>query len=226
MRRFAIVDCSPEATPMITNLKKLNASKSKLIDPIVYRQLVGYLMYLVNTRQNICFAMNTLNQYMVEPRRVHQVATKHVLKYLQCMVEYGPRYVQYDGVQLVGYTDSDWADNVVDRKSTSRCSFSLGSRVISWFNRKQRSVALSFVEVKYMEAILVSCEVVWIHKVFTRLFGQQLDLTFIYLDNQSCIKLSKNLMFHDRLKHIEIKYHFFSENVQRGIREAPINFHR
>jgi hypothetical protein len=75
-------------------------------------------MYLVNTRSNICFAMNTLSQYMVEPRHVHLVATKHVLSYLHGTVGYGLKYVSDSEVKLQGYTDSDWAGRAVDRKST------------------------------------------------------------------------------------------------------------
>jgi hypothetical protein len=87
--------------------------------------LIGSLMYLVNTRPNICFVVNTLSQFMVEPRRVHWVAAKHVLRYLRGTVEYGLSYVQGDGVKVMGYTDADWAGNTVDRKSTSGCCFSL-----------------------------------------------------------------------------------------------------
>ena len=64
-------DCRPMTTPMITNCKKLHASKSQLVDSTLYRQLIGSLMYLVNTKLDICFVVNTLSQFMVEPRRVH-----------------------------------------------------------------------------------------------------------------------------------------------------------
>jgi hypothetical protein len=64
-------DSRPMTTPMITNWKKLHASESQLVDSTLYRQLIGSLMYLVNTRPDICFAVNTLSQFMVEPRRVH-----------------------------------------------------------------------------------------------------------------------------------------------------------
>jgi hypothetical protein len=64
-------DSRPMTTPMITNWKKLHVSESQLVDSTLYRQLIGSLMYLVNTRPDICFAVNTLSQFMVEPRRVH-----------------------------------------------------------------------------------------------------------------------------------------------------------
>ena len=69
--RFHMGDCRPMSMPMITNWKKLHASDSELVDPTLYRQLIGSLMYLVNTRPDICFAVNTLSQFMVEPGRVH-----------------------------------------------------------------------------------------------------------------------------------------------------------
>jgi hypothetical protein len=145
-------DCRPMTTPMITNWKKLHASELQLVDSSLYRQLNGSLMYLVNTRPDICFAVNTLSQFMVEPRRVHWVATKHVLMYLCGTVDYGLAYQRGDGVHLVGYTDLDWAGCVSDRKSTSGCCFRLGSVVVSWFSRKQKSVALSSAEAEYMVA--------------------------------------------------------------------------
>jgi hypothetical protein len=120
---------------------------------------------------------------MAEQRKVHWVAAKHVLRYLQGIVGYGLRYLGGDGVRLQGYSNSDWAGSDTDRKSTSGCCFSLGSVVISWFNRKQTSVALSSVEAEYMAAILTNCEAIWLRKLLTRLFGQELESTMIHYYN-------------------------------------------
>jgi hypothetical protein len=152
LNRFKMEDCRPMSTPMVTNWRKLSASESELVDVMRYRQLVGSLMYLVNTRPDICFVVNTLSQYMVEPRRVHWIAAKHVLRYIEGLMEYGLDYVRGDGVRLIGYTDSDWAGCVVDKKNTSGCCFELGSTVVSWFSQKQKLVALSSVEAEYMAA--------------------------------------------------------------------------
>ena len=89
---------------------------------------------------------------MVEPRRVHWVAAKHVLRYLAITMDYGLDYRRSNGIRLIGFTDSDWAGNVADQKSTSGCCFSLGSTAVSWFSRKQKSVALSSAEAEYMAA--------------------------------------------------------------------------
>ena len=79
LKRFRMQDCRPMATPIITNWKKIDASEDKEVDPTLYRQLIGSLMYLVNTRSDICYVVNSLSQFMVEPKRGHWAAAKHVL---------------------------------------------------------------------------------------------------------------------------------------------------
>ena len=83
----------------------------------------------------------------------------------------------------------------------------MGSGVISSFSRKKFYVALSTVEAEYVTACSASCEAVWLRKLLSDLFDLQLDATCIYCDNQSCVKLSENPVFHEKSKHIEIKYH-------------------
>jgi len=95
--------------------------------------------------------------------------------------------------------------------------FNVGSTIVSWYNRKQRSMALSSAEAKYMASSQVTCEVIWMRKILVGLFGQMMDPTVIYCDNQSCIKLSENPIFHDRSKHIDIWYHYLLDCVQRQI---------
>jgi hypothetical protein len=94
--------------------------------------------------------------------------------------------------------------------------FSLGSAMTSWASRKQKSVALSTTEAEYIAACDACTEAVWLRKLVSRLFDWVLDSTVIYCDNQSYVKLSENTVFHDRSKHIEIKYYFLRDKVQRG----------
>ena len=100
-------------------------------------------------------------------------------------------------MRLASYRNSNWAGCASDRKSTSGCCFGSGSIVVSWFSRKQKSMALSSIEAKYMVANQASYEAIWLSKMLVRLFGQELRPTVIYCDNQSCIKLIENLVFHD-----------------------------
>ena len=105
------------------------------------------------------------------------------------------------------------AGSDIDRKSTLGCCFSMGSGVISWFSRKQSYAELSAVEAKYVAACSAICEAVWPRKLLSDLFDLQMDSTCIHCDNQSCVKLSKNSVFHDKSKHIEIKYHYIRDMV-------------
>ena len=126
-------------------------------------------------------------------------------------MHFGLDYKRSDGIRLVGFTNSDWVGSVADQKSTSECFFSLGSATVLWFSRKQKSVALSSAEAKYMAASQASCEALWLRKLLVDLFDRELRPTVIYCDNQSCIQLSENPIFHNRSKHIEIRYHFIRD---------------
>ena len=153
---------------------------------------------------------------MVEQRQVHLIVAKHVMRYLKGTIEYGIKYDADCEFKLHGYFDSDWVGSVTDRKSTSRCFFSLGSGMISWFSRKQTSVALITTVAEYMATCLACIEAVWLWKLRSGLFDIELDATSICCDNQSCIKLSVNPVFHDKSKHIGIKYHFIRDVVEKG----------
>ena len=78
-------------------------------------------------------------------------------------------------------------------------------------------MALSSAEAEYMAASLATCEAIWMRKILVRLFGSHLDPTVIYCDNQSCIKISVNPIFHDRSKHIDIRYHHIRDCLQRKV---------
>jgi hypothetical protein len=116
------------------------------VDSIVYLWLVGSLMYRVNTRPDICYVVNQLSQAMVKPTKIFWKVGKHVMRYLRRKSEYGLWYIQMDEVKLCGFIDADWAGSPMDIKSTSEGIFSIRSTIVSWYNKKQISVALSSME--------------------------------------------------------------------------------
>ena len=85
----------------------------------------------------------------------------------------------------------------------------------SWFGRKNTSVSLSMTGAEYIVACSTYSEAVWILKMLERLFDVDIDVTNFLFDNQSCIKMIENLVFHDKLKHIEARYHFIRDMVQK-----------
>jgi hypothetical protein len=90
------------------------------------------------------------------------------------------------------------------------------SAMISWQSRKQSSISLSTTEAEYIAACFASCEAIWLRKLLTGLFDLKMEATTILCDNQSCIKMTENHVFHNRSKHIEIRYHYIRDMVQRG----------
>jgi hypothetical protein len=120
--------------------------------------------------------------------------------------------LSYD-IQLHGFIDSDWAGSANNRRSASWICFSLSFATISWASRKQKLVALNIAEEEYITTCDACTKAVWLRKLVSGLFDQVLDSIVIYCDNQSCVKLSKNPMFHDKSKHIEIGYYFLRDKV-------------
>jgi hypothetical protein len=120
LKKFGMTDWKSMPTPMVMDLKKMNKSStdSGEIDRHLYRQLIGSLMYQVNTRPDICYEVNVLSQFMSHLRQTHWIATKHVLRYLRGIVGYGLRYASSVDMRLQGYADADWAGSAVDQKST------------------------------------------------------------------------------------------------------------
>ena len=126
-----MMDYKAMTTPMASNLKLLSDASSNTVDAMIYHQMIGFLMYLTNTRPDIFFAMNTLSQFLTDLRHVHLITAKHILRYLKGTVDYGIKYEANQRTSLEGYVDLYWEGNAIDRKSTLGCCFSMGSAVIS-----------------------------------------------------------------------------------------------
>ena len=109
----------------------------------MYRQLVASLNYLTTIRPEISYSVSILSQLLAKPCETHWKAAKQVLRYLTGTVNFGLLYTDVYDVQLGGYFDSDWAENLDDRKSTSGYAFDIGLGAVSWSNKKQPTVSLS-----------------------------------------------------------------------------------
>lgn len=117
------------------------------------------------------------------------------------------------------FTDSDFAGDWNDRKSTSGYLVRWDGAAITWSSKKQSIVALSSTEAEYVAAAACACQVVWIRGILEEFGIKQKEATVIKCDNTSTIKLSKNPVFHGRCKHIGVKYHFLRDLVGKGIVE-------
>jgi hypothetical protein len=127
---FHMEGCKSMDTPLLGNWRKEDSTYGEVVDATVYRQLVGSLMYLVNTRPNILYAVNQLSQAMVKPTKIFWKVGKHVLRYLKVKYEYGLWYKRMDEVKLHSLTDVDWVGSPTDIKRISGGIFSIRSTTV------------------------------------------------------------------------------------------------
>jgi hypothetical protein len=216
LQRFGMVDCKPAPTPFQSGVTLSASCSSPRINPSLYRQLIGSLLYLTHTRPDISFAVGLVSRFSQDPHESHWKAAKRILRYIQGTTNFGIQYSS-GASQLVGFTDSDWAGSVDDRKSTSGFVYCLGSAPVTWSCKKQSAIALSSAEAEYRAAVLASQEVLWLRQLLTEFGIQQDHPTTLWCDNQSAIHISRNPVEHQRTKHIEIHMHFIRQLIQDGV---------
>ncbi|WVZ50304.1 hypothetical protein U9M48_001570 [Paspalum notatum var. saurae] len=155
---------------------------------------------------------------MAEPRKDHQTAVQHILRYVAGTINYGLIYPRRSGekANLIGYSDSDMGGNIDGRRSMSGMLFFLGGCAIAWQSMKQRIVALSTCEAEYVAAAAACCQAVWLRRLLREVTGEEPRAPVLRVDNNSAIELAKNPVLHDRSKHIDIRFHYIRECVVEG----------
>lgn len=132
-----------------------------------------------------------------------------MLRYLKGSLDLGLKFQRYNkGVILKGYTDFDFAGNLDKRTSTFSYVFTLCKGCISWKSQLEKLVALSSIEVEYIAACNAIKEGLWLKGLLTEI-GFINEVFRILTDNQSAIHLSKNHVYHDKTKYVDIKFTFW-----------------
>ncbi|XP_019153733.1 PREDICTED: uncharacterized protein LOC109169196 [Ipomoea nil] len=221
LNRAGMTDCKPLATPASVT-QSVTPSTQPYENPTQYRRLVGALQYLTITRPDLSFAVNRLCQFMHSPTDDHWVLLKRVLRYIKGTLNYGLRLSPSVSTSVHAFSDSDWAGCPVDRKNTSGYAVFLGSNLISWLSRKQRTVARSSTEAEYKALADVSAEFTWIVSLLRELGLHSGDPATLWCDNLGATYLCANPVFHARTKHVEIDFHFVRDKVASG--EFIVNF--
>lgn len=127
------------------------------------------MQYLILTRPAITFVVNKLSQYISAPSLQHLIACKRVLIYLKATQDYGLKFLKEGSMQLTGFTNTDWACNLDDRKSIGAYYIYLGNNLISWSSKKQTMITRSSAESEYRALAAASAELTWIQSLFTEL---------------------------------------------------------
>ncbi|XP_048227237.1 uncharacterized mitochondrial protein AtMg00810-like [Ricinus communis] len=216
LQKYGMFDCKPFFISIEVN-SKLSMSEGKdLEDSVMYRQIVGSLIYLTLTRPYVTFVVGVVSRFMQNLKKPHLEAVRRILKYIRGTLDLGIFYRNGVPCKLEGYYDADYERDCDTRRSTTGYVFSLGSGVITWCSKRQPIVSLSTTEAEYRAATMAAQESTWLVLLMENLH-QPVDYAVpIYCDNQSSISLVENPGFHVRTKHVEVQYHFIREKVLVG----------
>jgi hypothetical protein len=177
--------------------------------------MIGSLLYLTATRPDIQFSVCLCAHFQVSPRTSHRQAVKRIFRYLHHTPDFGLWYSAYSSLALHGFSDADFAGCQLGRKSTSETCQFLKSSLVSWLSRKQSSVAQSTTEAEYVAASSCCSQLLWITYTMSD-FSEEYTHVPLQCDSTSAISVAKNPMLHSKTKHIEGRYHFLRDNVEKG----------
>ncbi|KAI3768676.1 hypothetical protein L2E82_19506 [Cichorium intybus] len=215
LTRFKMMECNAVVNPMVPGCR-LSHDEGEPVDETLFKQLVGSLMYITITRPDVQFVVSYISRFMSKPTESHFAAAKRVLRYIQGTLDYGIWYKRKGKGKMEIFTDSDFAGDLTDRKSTSGYAVLWDGAAVSWSSKKQSIVALSSTEAEYVAAASCACQVVWIREILEEMGMQPIRGSVIKCDNTSAIQLSRNPVFHGRCKHIGVRFHFLRELVGNG----------
>ena len=182
-----------------------------------FRSLIGCLNCLaLSSRPDICFAAKALSLFVDNPGEVHWKAAKRVLRYLRGTMNQTLTFRNTQNLDLLNFSDADWAGNIDHRRSTSGFCFKLSesSGAISWGSKAQKTVETSTVEAEFNSVVEASKEAIHLSGILEDL-GIFCEVPLkIFVDSQACFALSKHSMHHGKTKHFAIKLHFVRELVE------------
>ena len=217
LERFGMESSNSVKNPIIPETRLSKDEAGDGIDTTMFKQAVGSLMYLTATRPDLMYGVSLISRFMANQQSSHWLAAKRILRYIQGTTDFGILYKRgRRNAGLVSYTDSNYAGDLDDRKSTSGFAFIMGSRAISWASKKQPVVSLSTTKVEYIVAALCACQCIWLRRILEQLGAEERGSTEINCDNNFTIQLSKNSVFHGRSKHIGERFHFLRDLVNDG----------
>ena len=220
LKKFDMENCKPVSTPLEPGRKFVKLQENETpVDVQRYQMAIGCLTYAATaTRPDIAAAVGVLSQFMSNPSKEHWQGIKRIFRYIKGTVNYGLVFKSSSKMNssLYGYSDADWGGDLSTRKSTSGYLFKLCSGIVSWKAKKQSVIALSSTEAEYVALCSATQEAVWLRGLLKSIGFEQVQPTTVYEDNQGAIALSKNTKNHAQTKHIDIKFHYIREAIEKN----------
>nr|GFA77436.1 ribonuclease H-like domain-containing protein [Tanacetum cinerariifolium] len=218
LKKHGMTSCDSIGTPMAT--KHLDADLSGTpVDQTKYRSKVGALTYLTESRPDIMHATCYCARYQVKSTEKHLTAVKRIFRYLKDTVHMGLWYPKDTGFELTAFLDLEYAGCLDSRKSTfGGIQFLGGDKLVSWSSKKHDYTSMSYIEAEYVSLSTCCAQVLWMRTQLTD-YGFHFDKIPMYCDSKAAIAISCNPVQHSRTKHIDIRYHFIKEKVEKDIVE-------
>ncbi|KAL0413270.1 UNVERIFIED_CONTAM: Retrovirus-related Pol polyprotein from transposon RE1 [Sesamum radiatum] len=204
------------ATPLPVGVKFDAASGSLLASPDRHRRLIDMLLYLGFSRPDISFAVQQLSQFIQQPRQPHWEAALHLVCYLKGTPSLGLFFPTGSSLQLIAFSDSDWASCIDTRRSVTGYCIFLGNSLIFWKTKKQAIVSRSSAEAEYRSMGSTVCELLWISYILQEfVFSVPAPIPF-HCDNKATIHITENPIFHERTKHLDIDCPLVRDHFKLG----------
>ncbi|GJS99621.1 retrovirus-related pol polyprotein from transposon TNT 1-94 [Tanacetum coccineum] len=218
LKKHGMTSCDSIGTPMATKHLDVDLSGTP-VDQTKYHSMVGALMYLTASRPDIVHATCYCARYKAKPTKKHLTVVKRIFWYLKDSINMGLWYPKDTGFELTAFSDSDHAGCLDSRKSTSGgIQFIGGDKLVSWSSKKQDCTSMSSVEAEYVSLSACCAQVLWLRTQLTD-YGFHFDKIPMYCDSKAAIAISCNPVQHSRTKHINVRYHFIKEQVEKDIVE-------
>jgi hypothetical protein len=214
LEKFGMQDSKPSPTPLPYKWENDTTDATVPFANIqLYQQIVGSLIYLSNkTRPDIAFSVGILARHMSNPTKHDYDLSKRVMRYLNGTREMKLTYNKIE--RIAGFSDASFADDKIDRTSTSGYVFMMNGGAISWRSGKQKTVTLSSMESEYVALNDAAKEGIFLKQLINEQQPNDNQPIVIYEDNQSAIKTSQNRIHNNRSKHIDLRHHFIRKQVE------------
>ena len=181
--RVSITDSKIVDTPIEYNYRLNSHDGKSLSDATLYRQLAGSLIYLIVTHSDISYAVHVVSQFMDAPKSPHYAVVFRILRYLKRTIFDSLHFSSHSSLTLQAYSDTDWAGDPTDRRSTIGYCFLLDDSLISWRSKKQTIIVRSGIEAEYRALIATTAELIWLRWLLQDLDVDCSTVTKLHCDN-------------------------------------------
>lgn len=184
------------------------------VDVKKYKSLLGSLLYVaIKTRPDIAFAVNQASRYYEQPKEINYKSLMMILQYLNSTKD---KLVHNNGeTKLIGYSDSDYANDENTRRSTSGYIYLIRNSPISWKSQLQRIVTLSTAEAEFVSLTECAKQGIWMKNLIQEVTKNKIRIK-IKVDNKACIVITEDENAKGRCKHIDTRYKYIQERIKEN----------